>query len=304
MSEYQDLYETLERQFMDLMTDWVGFSLAWKQDKWILTIYEERTIALFHPLFEPFLPREVTVRYVPLGRLSSPKLRPPETVGLAPSAAIGSPVYVVGAQGRLGHGSIGAYVKTHDGVWLVSANHVLARNGRCLPLGDREHGVYLGSKRVSRTVIFKELELHGKQTDSAACLLDPAAGIVPAWPAGWIPNPTPHTPAPETRVKISVDGVDRFGTVEAIGLFRVSMEDADFPGALGQVQFAGSILVRAEEGFGQPGNSGGLVVTADSNGHPIGLITGHSSDRGTHYVVVSPLAQVLADLRLPGQLLI
>ena len=221
------------------------------------------------------------------------------------SLAIGAPVWVHGAAGEHRPGSIGAYVSNADGVWLVSANHVLAANGVFLPQADPRHGVYVGQERISRTVVFSYLRRSGNRADAAACLLARAHSFAPVWPTGWAPSRHPHCPAIRTKVKVSVGGEDRFGTVTRIGTLRVSMKGAGFPCSLGEVEFLDSILVHAvDPAFKRPGNSGLLVVTADTACRPIGIITGTSLDEGGDYVVVSPLAQTLASLGLPNQILI
>ena len=302
MSNYQELVERI-RPLMDKLSNWVGYSITQDGDDWDLTIYVPPG---FENLPNAFDSLPVPIRRVPMNRFSAVP-RPAAAVNWAlaaagaPAGTIGSPVSVRCAKGQI-PGSIGAYVRNADGVWLLTANHVLACNGRHLPLADPSHGVFLGTKRVSRTIIFSELKPHGYQADAAACLLDPAAGIVPAWPPGWTPNPNPFTPTANPRVKVSVNGVDAFGTVTGVGTFHVAMGASDFPCSLDDVEFNGSILVQADDAqFALPGNSGGLVVTADAAGHPIGLITGTNVDRS---VVISPLAKALADLGLPGQIMV
>jgi hypothetical protein len=226
-------------------------------------------------------------------------------VDLAPNLVIGAPVHVRGAAGERPPGSIGAYVANADGIWLVSANHVLAGNGLFLPQADPAHGVYAGDRRISRTVVFSHLGRHGNRADAAACLLEGVLDFVPQWPPGWRPNPHPHLPPLRKRVKVFAGGRDCLGVVAAIGNFRVSLRGAGFPGSLGEAEFAGSILVRVlDAGFARPGNSGGLVVTADAACRPVGLVTGTSIEQGSGTVVVSPLTAVLACLGLSGPILV
>ncbi len=304
MMDYQELIERI-RPIMHQLSNWVGYSLTQAGGHWDLTIYIPPGFVGFLSGFDALGLLPVRIHRVPMSRFSA---GPSPAAPLAHVAAagspvgrMGSPVSVRGAQGEI-PGSIGTFVRNADGVWLLSANHVLACNGRHLPLADPSHGVYLGTKRVSRTIVFSELKPHGYQADAAACLLDPAAGIVPAWPPGWTPNPNPFTPTANLRVKVSVNGVDAFGTVTGVGTFHVAMGSSNFPCSLDDVEFNGSILVQADDAqFALPGNSGGLIVTADAAGHPIGLITGTNV---AHFVVVSPLAKALADLGLPGQIMV
>ena len=218
--------------------------------------------------------------------------------------AIGASVRVRGAAGDRSPGSIGAFATNADGVWLISANHVLAANGAFLPTADPSHGVYLGEQRVSRTIVFRTLHRAGNRADAAACLLAAPGGFRPVWLPGWKPSPQPFTPPVRARVKIFAAGQERFGVVSHRGAFRVSMRDAGFPGPLGEVEFLDSILVRtADPMFRRPGNSGSLVVT-QTGCRPVGLITGTSMEHGSDYVVVSLLAHVLDALGLPGQILV
>ena len=303
MSNYQELVEQIH-PLMHKLSNWVGYSLTQDGANWDLTIYVPPGFVNFLSGFDALGLLPVRIRRVQMNRFSavpSPAAPLAHATPGASAGTIGAPVSVRCALGEI-PGSIGAYVRNMDGVWLLSANHVLACNGRHLPLADPSHGVFLGTKRVSRTIIFSELKPHGYQADAAACLLDPAAGIVPAWPPGWTPNPNPFTPTANPRVKVSVNGVDAFGTVTGVGTFHVAMGASDFPCSLDDVEFNGSILVQADDAqFALPGNSGGLVVTADAAGHPIGLITGTNVDRS---VVISPLAKALADLGLPGQIMV
>jgi hypothetical protein len=217
--------------------------------------------------------------------------------------AIGAPVWVRGAAGEKRPGSIGAYVANADGIWLLSANHVLAGNGAFLPTADPTHGVYAGDRRISRTVVFSCLERYANRADAAACLL--ADHVVPQWPAGWRPGADPHLPRIKTKVKLFAGGRERFGVVAGIGTFRVRMRHAGFPCSLGEAEFVDSILVKATDpGFERSGNSGALVVTAEAPCRPIGLVIGTSIEQGSGFVVVSPLAQVLECLGLPGRILV
>ena len=309
MIDYEQLLSTI-RPMMDKLSRCVGYSLTQDGDAWDLTIYVPPSwanLGNFLRAFDSLNALPVRIHRVEMNRFSVL----PAPVALAPPLAlapalpravpIGSTVSVVWPGGNT-VGSIGAYVRTVEGVWLLTANHVLACNGRHLPLANHDHGVFLGSQRVSRTIVYRELEPQRCQADAAACLLDPTANIIPAWPAGWNPNPNPYTPPLNTRVKTSVNGVDAFGMVTHLGAFKVSMSSANFPCDLDMVEFECSILVQADGAqFARPGNSGGLVVTADAAGHPIGLITGTTVG---HLVVISPLAKALSDLGLPGQIMV
>lgn len=306
MPTYEDLLTQI-RPLMRRLSNWAGYSLAQDGDGWVLTMYVLPGVESL-PIEFNLLP--LRIRREPMGQFSvvpRPPAHPvnaPLTLTGAPAGTIGSPVSVRSVTGVI-RGSIGAYVRNEDGVWLLSANHVLACNGRNLPLADPNHGVYLGARRVSRTIVFRELRPHGNQADAAACLLvDPTPGFVAPWPQGWARNPTPFTPTAATRVKVSVNGADAFGIVVSASLdgLRVSMGAGTFPCSLDNVEFSGGILVRADDDqLGRPGNSGGLVVTADAASHPVGLITGRNA---AGFVVVSPLAKALADLGLPGQLMV
>ncbi len=215
-------------------------------------------------------------------------------------------VCVRGAAGERRRGSMGALVETAEGVWLVSANHVLAGNGRFLPTADPTHGVYVDEQRVGRTIAFAHLHRSGNRADAAASLL--SAPARPVWPAGWVPGAEPFRPSIKTKVKISVDGRDRLAVVTGVGTQHVSMDD--FPGLLGNVEFLDSFLVKVIDAeFARPGNSGGLVVTADAEGQqvgcrPVGLVVGTSVEAGSEFVVLSPLGQVLAALGLPQRILV
>ena len=303
MMDYQELVDRI-RPIMHQLSNWVGYSLTQDGGHWDLTIYIPPGFVSLLSGFDSLGLLPVRIRRVPMNRFSavpSPAAPLAHAAAGSPVGRIGSRVSVQCAQGEI-PGAIGAFVRNADGVWLLSANHVLACNGRHLPLAQPSHGVYLGTNRVSRTIVFSELKPSGYQADAAACLLDPAAGIVPAWPTGWTANPNPFTPTVNLRVKVSVNGVDAFGTVTGVGTFHVAMGSSNFPCSLDDVEFNGSILVQADDAqFALPGNSGGLVVTADAAGHPIGLITGTNV---AHFVVVSPLAKALADLGLPGQIMV
>ena len=304
MIDYEQLLSTI-RPLMDKLSPWVGYSLTKGEDAWDLTVYLPPgwvNFASFLGTFASLNALPVRIHPAEMNRLSVVP-GPTAVLGpvLSPAAAIGSTLSVVSATGPT-FGSIGAYVSTTEGVWLLTANHVLACNGRHLPLANLNHGVFLRGQRVSRTIIYRELEPRGCQADAAACLLDPTAHVIPAWPAGWTPNPNPYTPTRGDRVRVSVNGVDAFGTVKELGPFRVSMSSSNFPCDLDEVEFTCSIVVQADDAqFARPGNSGGLVVTADAACRPIGLITGTTID---HLVVVSPLAKALADLGLPGQIMV
>lgn len=216
---------------------------------------------------------------------------------------IGAAVRVRGAAGERHPGSIGAFAANEEGVWLISANHVLAGNGRYLPTADPQHGVYVGDERVGRTVVFAHLQRRGNLADAAGCRVEATAGFRPKWPAGWSPSAVPHRPRLKTRVRISVDGCDRWGVVRRVGAFRVSMDD--FPGMLGDVEFLNSFLVEAIDAeFARPGNSGGLVVTADNECQPVGLVVGTSVEAGSNFVVITPIGQVLAALGLPNRIFV
>lgn len=215
---------------------------------------------------------------------------------------LGAAVWVRGAAGERRPGTVGAFAANADGLWLLSANHVLAANGAFLPTADPADGVYVGERRVSRTIVYRKLERAGNRADAAACLLDPTAGFRPAWPPDWKLARTPICPPPHTKVKVRVAGLDYSGTVARRGTFRVAMQHSGFPAALGAVEFVDSLLVRAGEGFARPGNSGALVVTADCR--PVGLITGTSLEHGGDFVVVSLLRHVLKVLGLPPRIFV
>jgi len=195
-------------------------------------------------------------------------------------------------------GTVGPLAANAEGVWLVSANHVLAGNGARLPAD----GVYVDGECMGRTVVFLPLERSGNRADAGACLLAPHQR--PAWPDGWAPTAVPHVPQLRTRVKVFAAGQDRFGVVSHRGVFSVAMQAARLAGGLGQVEFCDCLLVRTPDPlFKRPGNSGSLVVTA-ADCRPVGLITGTSIEHGSDYVVVSPLAHVLHGLKLSNQILL
>ncbi|MBY0503889.1 MAG: hypothetical protein K2X03_08260 [Bryobacteraceae bacterium] len=218
------------------------------------------------------------------------------------ASAIGAPIWVRDGQGDRPPGKIGAFTTSADGLWLVSANHVLAANGAYL---DTLTGVYTTSGLVSRTVIFAELKPRGNRGDAAACRVAAPPGFRPTWPPGWRPFHEPLCPPRRTPVKIHAGGQDRFAIVVQRGSFRVDLQQAGLPGNLGEVEFADSLLVRTQDPlFLRPGNSGALVVTAGLRCRPVGLITGTSIEHGSDTVVISLLTHVLAALRLPPQILV
>ena len=218
--------------------------------------------------------------------------------------AIGAPVWVCCAAGDQPPGSVGALAANADGLWLISANHVLAANGARQPMADPSHGVYVRDRRVSRTIVFAPLHRAGNRADAAACLLTPQGDFRPLWPAGWTPRCEPHLPGLRTKVKVFVAGQDRFGVVSHRGSFRVDMQDCGLPVGLGQVEFRDCLLVRTTDPlFKKPGNSGMLVVTAEDC-RPVGLVTGTSLEKGSDYVVISLLAHVLDVLGLPEKIYI
>ena len=211
---------------------------------------------------------------------------------------VGSPVWVRRGDIDFPRGTVGALATNAAGVWLLSANHVLAGNGSRLPVD----GVYVNGESVSRTVVFTPLQRSGNRADAAACLLPPATR--PHWPPGWTPIAQPHLPPLRTKVKVFAAGQDRFGVVSHRGTSSVAMHQARLAGGLNEVEFCDCLLVRTTDPlFKKPGNSGSLVVTA-ADCRPIGLIAGTSIEHGSNYVVISLLGQVLHGLKLSNQILL
>ena len=214
---------------------------------------------------------------------------PPPTASLKPNLAPGAKIWVRGAAGDRPPGSIGAYVRNADGLWLVTANHVIAGNGHFLPTAHPTHGVYAGQVRISRTIVFSALHRYGNQADAAACLIDSAeATRALTVREGTLTLSQSSNPPKPGTVVTSHKGQ---GRIKATGTFQINMKKAGIPN-LAEAEFTNSLLIEPQDTtFAKPGDSGGPVYSKDKI---IGLITGTTSEG----VVVSTIEAVLAALKL------
>lgn len=205
-----------------------------------------------------------------------------------------------------GAGSIGGFIQSPGGIWLLTANHVIAGNGRLTHFEQPGDGILAGNPPalVSRQVRFIDIDgspAAVNPADAAICVLDPGLQPVhPLFPASWnMVDGTPARPQKGDTVRfLTRTGQEQAGTVEApSGVFPVRL---NLSGGVDEAVFGGQILIRASQGsFLRPGDSGSLVVLDTPTGtRPLGIAFAFPDNPSQSSMgLVSPLGVILEQLR-------
>lgn len=194
-------------------------------------------------------------------------------------------------------GSIGCVVSAGSKRYLLSANHVFARQNQaaigeaiCQPsLPDVDSTCTLAEPRtlVARLSDFEPVVYDGhtpNRFDAAIAELKGADATCATLPAFYgLPSSDPADPVPGAAIlKVGrTTGLTR-GNIKAIDL-KVKIT---FPA--GTALFVGQILT--SKGFGDFGDSGSMVVTDDGQFHPVAIVIGGGSN-GT--AIASPIGPIL-----------
>src|SRR5262245_520256 len=193
-------------------------------------------------------------------------------------------------------GTIGCVVTGHGKRYLLSANHVFARQNQAsigeaivqpsLPDADPSCQVAPPRNVVARLTDFEPVRYDGhtpNRFDAAIAELtnDATCATLPAFyglPAG---DPVDPVPGAEIEKVGRTTELTR-GTIKAVDV-KVKIT---FPS--GVALFTGQILT--SKAFGDFGDSGALVVTNDGEFHPVGIVIGGGSN-GT--AIASPIGPIL-----------
>lgn len=235
--------------------------------------------------------------------------QPPPVATAPPALHAGEPVVPIKPGFGQRTGSIGAFIEGPDGKrWLLSANHVLAHNGRVLPFGE-SHGIFAGNARrlVSRDVKFEPLlaESRGASPcDAAVAPLEPAVELAPAlYPGFWnLTDGTPIRPTEGTVVRFrNFAGIEKEARVVDSGhsRFRVKMN----VGSVDVCVFHEHILIHGENNLVVGGDSGTLVVADVPGGaRPVGLIVAKPIAGSANQALVCPLGIILTRPRIENEI--
>lgn len=202
-------------------------------------------------------------------------------------------------------GSIGAFVRGPTGLWLLTANHVIAGNGALTNFPRATDGVRAGNPP---TVVSKEVfwipvtpgSSADNCADAAICRIMPAFDPEPPlYPPEWsMQTGKPARPAVGDTVQVLArDGIIRTGTV--IHASRTISLALDLNGTIDNATFQDQIVIQGNAGkFINPGDSGSLVVLRNSaQTFPVGIAFGVAKEPGlTHLTAVSPLETILKGL--------
>lgn len=202
-------------------------------------------------------------------------------------------------------GCIGAFIKSDDVVWLLTANHVVAGNGSFLPFdaGNPERGVFAGAGRilVSKTVAFSKIRgTEAGGLDAAVCKLESSdvqlSSVLHAGMKMLEPNPAQPREGAEVVFRTPEGELRTARIREASATLNVRMNI----GGLGVVSFPKHLMIEGAEQLIDGGESGGLVMQRD-NGRmqPLGILVGFPEGLNErHRAVVCPLSAIFADPRI------
>jgi hypothetical protein len=194
-------------------------------------------------------------------------------------------------------GTIGCVLESHGTRYLLTANHVFARQNQAtigeliaqpsLPDADPACAASPPNVKVARLADFEPVIYDGRtpnRMDAAIAELtttDFSCATLPAFYG--LPSSQPATAVAGSAIlKVGRTTELTRGTIKAINL-KVKVT---FPA--GTALFVDQILT--SKGFGAFGDSGALAVTDDGAFHPIGIVIGGSSN-GT--AIVSPIGPIL-----------
>lgn len=220
--------------------------------------------------------------------------------GLQPGSSVRAVAVYLGLEIESEQGSIGAFVVTDRGNWLITANHVISENGHYdLLTADDDDGILVTGIEtpVSRKVEYVKIKATHNRADVAAALLTqfhPLPGRLYDPPLGtgepWI-NPPKGTP-----IKLYGRSKTKEGTVEN-PCFSGSVSE---PFAPNNPNYVNQILLTSQQpDFVEDGDSGSLVAAFDAGSNqwrPIGLVCATISDPDLTLAMVNPLSDVLAAL--------
>lgn len=193
-------------------------------------------------------------------------------------------------------GTIGCVLESRGKHFVLSANHVLARQNQAsvgeviaqpsLPDADPSCGSSPRMNMVARLADFEPVIYDGHTPNTMdAAIAELTEDFSCATPAAFygLPSNQPASPTPGLGVlKVGRTTELTRGTIKAINV-KVKIT---FPS--GTALFVGQVLT--SKGFGAFGDSGSLVATDDGVFHPIGIVIGGGSN-GT--AIVSPIAPIL-----------
>ncbi len=195
-------------------------------------------------------------------------------------------------------GTIGCVLQSGGKSYLLSANHVFARQNQAaigevvgqpsLPDANPSCGASPPTARVARLADFEPVVYDGhtpNRMDAAIAELTTTDFTCATLPAFYgLPSSQPASPVAGSAIlKVGRTTELTRGTIKAINL-KVKIT---FPA--GTALFVDQILT--SKGFGAFGDSGALVVTDDDAFHPTGIVIGGGSNGAA---IVSPIGPILA----------
>lgn len=312
LPNYDDLYNRLSRLFRRY-GGWNAWALTEAAGGYRIVVYHSPGAPLPEFLRRFDVPG-IRIEEASLGQVVAPRPAPAEDVR---EGAIGPGAFLnLRAPRDTPNGTLGCLVETPEGLWGVSASHVLSGNLRYRFTADPQQGIYLGTRRLSRTVIFEPIAAHGNTADAAAFLLDGRLRPEQGFPPGWtvIADPVRGEVRPGAEVCLlsrqrPIPGRVRASDEITVKIGMPGLPDSLTGGDLGVAAFASMILVElTDSGFGAPGNSGGLVLHHLGNNRyqPLGLLTGTTvPTEGTPAsLAVTRLEKALLTLGLPQRIVV
>jgi hypothetical protein len=304
------------------LPSWTGFTLLVGPLGLTVRIY-------FETADVPNLPREIGGLPIEVRRMPWFTVVPPAEAASAPPVAGASAAAIVGPAAVAAVPAAAfelkpltdVFTKAHDGplsikggfglitgflqqagkTWLISANHVVADNGRLTNFGNGD-GVQAGGvmQTVSTDVKFRPIVQPGENpVDAAICLLKDglATEPPPLYPVEWhLTNGIPERPSDEDvlrfrkRTGVEVTGRVVHHSFDAHLKTQLS-GDVDHPVMTDHI-----VMALDDGGTIEPGDSGSLVV-ATSNGEtrPAGILIGSSDDVSVKNALITPLDSVMLE---------
>jgi hypothetical protein len=250
------------------------------------------------------VPVEVTVTGpISVEKVAGTKGGGNKSTGINPTSRFSRPVPIgvsTGNAGECSAGTISARVRDKSGhVYALSNNHVYALENEA-PIGSQvmQPGLYDTGCKFSATNVLGTLSAFEPIdfSESASNVIDAAIASTTTANLG---NSTPAsgygTPSSTTKAATVGMAVQKFGRTTSLtsgsvtavnGIVEVSY------GAAGTARFVEQVFIQSGKPFLKAGDSGSLVVTANSAANPVGLL--FAGDSSGKFGIANPIGPVLA----------
>jgi hypothetical protein len=249
------------------------------------------------------VPVEVTVTGpISAAKKAAPAGKHADKTGTGTTGRFSRPVPIgvsTGNAGECSAGTIGARVKDGSGnVYALSNNHVYALENTA-PLGSQvlQPGLYDTGCKFSASNVIGTLSAFApiSFSKSASNVVD--AAIASSTTAN-LGNSTPAggygTPSSTAKAAIVGMAVQKYGRTTALTSGSVSAVNGIVEvsyGAAGTARFVEQVFIQSGKPFLKAGDSGSLVVTANSAANPVGLL--FAGDSSGKFGIANPIGPVL-----------